>query len=598
MACSSLKKDAQSIQDIEDFCVQKPKTHIFRSFEIKEDQYKIIRNLVIDYSQLESLSDEKLLKAIWKKYQIPPPPKPRIMDVYLNMIEVEKFPRSKILDDYLISHVTRAASGVSVCAVFLSPYPNGQKFSCRWNCSYCPDEPGQPRSYLFGEPGVLRANQNEFDCVRQIHSRIRSLILCGHPADKFEILILGGTIHSYPEDYLEEFFRDIFYAANTCSRFEFKSDSRERLTLKEEQDINEHSNHRIIGVTVETRPDCINKSELIKFRRWGVTRVQIGAQTTHDDILKSVNRGHGLKHTLRACQLLRDSCFKFDIHLMPNLPNSTPNRDIEMMNYVLTNIHPDQVKMYPTTITPFTKILEDYKTGKYVPYNNDDLERVILYWLKNVHPWIRNNRIVRDIPTYYIVDGVKSSNQKQEFDVIMKEKGLKSHCIRSREAGRVEGASPKSEDPNDGELVVREYEAQDGKEYFISWESKPIDPGNDSIPATYHTLGYIETREVLFGFVRLRITKNQCIDIFPELENCALVRELHVYGKTMSVSKINEGGEEVQHIGIGKTLMNKAEEIAKEYGYPKICVIAGIGTRNYYRKLGYENVETFMIKNI
>jgi elongator complex protein 3 len=173
-------------------------------------------------------------------------------------------------------------------------------------------------------------------------------------------------------------------------------------------------------------------------------------------------------------------------------------------------------------------------------------------------------------------------------------RGFPLACLR--EAGRVEGASPKSEDPNDGELVVREYEAQDGKEYFISWESKPIDPGNDS--SDYHSLGYVENREVLFGFVRLRITKNQCIDIFPELENCALVRELHVYGKTMSVSKINEGGEEVQHIGIGKTLMNKAEEIAKEYRYPKICVIAGIGTRNYYRKLGYENVETFMIKNI
>jgi ELP3 family radical SAM enzyme/protein acetyltransferase len=191
--------------------------------------------------------------------------------------------------------------------------------------------------------------------------------------------------------------------------------------------------------------------------------------------------------------------------------------------------------------------------------------------MTNVHPWIRNNRIVRDIPNYYIVDGVKTSNQKQEFDQIMKERGLKCQCIRTREAGR------HNQLPEDGELVIREYDAHEGKEYFISWESKD--------------------REVIFGFVRLRITKNQCVDIFPELEDCALIRELHVYGKTIKVNDKNNG-DAVQHIGIGKTLMNKAEEISKENGYNKVCVIAGIGTREYYKKIGYKNVETYMIKDI
>jgi ELP3 family radical SAM enzyme/protein acetyltransferase len=189
----------------------------------------------------------------------------------------------------------------------------------------------------------------------------------------------------------------------------------------------------------------------------------------------------------------------------------------------------------------------------------------------NVHPWMRNDRIVRDIPKYYIVDGVKNSNQKQEFDEIMKERGLKCNCIRYREAGR------HNQNPEDGELVIREYDAHDGKEYFISWESKD--------------------RDVIFGFVRLRLTKNQCVDIFPELAECALIRELHVYGKTIKVNDKNTG-EGSQHIGIGKTLMSKAEEIAKENGYNKVSVIAGIGTREYYKKIGYEKNETYMIKNI
>lgn len=552
------------IQDIEDYCKTKPQTHVFRNFEISEDDFTKLRNVIIDMSKLDNI--EANIKKIWKKYKTLPS-KPRLMEVYLKMIETEDFPECKNIQDFLTSHDIRTISGVSVCAVFLSPYPNGQKFSCRWNCHYCPNEPGQPRSYLFGEPGVLRANQNNFDCIEQIYSRIKSLKLCGHPIDKLEILILGGTIHSYPKDYLEEFMRDIFYAANTCS----DKEKRDKKSLEEEQDINEVSNHRIIGVTVETRPDCITPKELQDFRRWGVTRVQIGVQHTNDEILKRVNRGHGIKQTMKACKMLRDSCFKFDIHLMPNLPNSTPEKDIEMIDYVLDNIHPDQVKMYPTTTTPFTKILEDYKEGKYVPYDNENLEKVVLHWMEKVHPWIRNNRIVRDIPNYYIVDGVKTSNQKQEFDEIMKVRGIKCKCIRSREAGRHDS------DPNEGELVIREYEAHEGKEYFISWESKD--------------------REVIFGFVRLRITNNQTKEIFPELENCALIRELHVYGKTLKVDSKNEG-EAVQHIGIGKTLMNKAEEIAKEHGFNKISVIAGIGTRGYYKKIGYEKINTFMIKNI
>jgi ELP3 family radical SAM enzyme/protein acetyltransferase len=554
------------IKDIEDYCKAKPEAHVFKTFKISSDDFLKFKNIIIDLNSYSKIND-KIMKQLWIKYKTVPP-KPRLMEVYFQMVENENFTRSIMIEDFLSSHEIRGISGVSVCAIFLSPYPNGQKFTCRWNCHYCPNEPGQPRSYLFGEPGVLRANQNKFDCVEQLYSRINSLKACGHPTDKFEVKVLGGTIHSYPKDYLEEFMRDIYYAANTCS----SKHSRKRNTLEEEQDENEISQHRIIGLTIETRPDCINSSELINFRKWGVTRIEIGVQHTEDSILKAVNRGHGIKQSLKAIKLMRDCGFKEVIHLMPNLPTSTEELDIKMIDYIIKNVCPDEVKMYPTTTTPFTQILEDYKEGKYIPYGNESLENVILHWLMNVNEWTRNDRIVRDIPKYYIVDGVKSSNQKQEFDEIMKEKGIKCKCIRYREAGRHENY--KSED---GELVIRTYDAHGGKEYFISWESKD--------------------KEVIFGFVRLRLVNKSAFDIFPELENCALIRELHVYGKTIKVNDKNDGISS-QHIGIGKILMNKAEEIAKENGFNKISVIAGIGTRNYYKKIGYEKIETFMIKKI
>ncbi len=578
-------KDIEEINDIVKRCTDKPNTHVWKDLKVPQEQYPIYKDILNDIINLEDFKNatDKQLNKIWKKYKMNPS-RGKLTEVYLILVDENKFERNKDLEDFLISKRCRGISGVTVVTVFLSPYPNGQKFSCNWNCHYCPNEPGQPRSYLFGEPGVLRANQNGFDCIKQMYSRIDSYKMTGHPTDKFEVLILGGTIYSYPKDYLETYMRDIFYAANTC----FNKYSREVKSLEEEQLENENSEHKVIGITVETRPDCINKTELEYFRKWGVTRVQLGVQHTDDIILKKVNRGHGLKDTLEACKTLRDNCFKFDIHLMPNLPGSNKEKDIKMMEYVLKNIHPDQVKIYPTETTPFTKILEDYKEGKYIPYGNQDLEEVCLYWLERVHPWIRNNRIVRDIPNYYIVDGVKTSNQYQEFQDIMKRDGKECKCIRCREAGRHE-----KENPLNGELVVRTYEVAGGTEYFITWESKPV---NGIEAKNYLELGYKEPRKALFGFLRLRINKENTNYIFKELEGCGLIRELHVYGRTLKSSDKNNG--EVQHIGIGKKLMKAAENIILDSGLKKSAVIAGVGTRNYYRKLGYEKVNTFMIKKL
>jgi ELP3 family radical SAM enzyme/protein acetyltransferase len=275
-------------------------------------------------------------------------------------------------------------------------------------------------------------------------------------------------------------------------------------------------------------------------------------------------------------KLLKDNCFKVDIHIMPNLPGSTPAKDIAMMDVVLNDLHPDQVKVYPCETTPFTKILEDYKAGTYVPYNNDELTEVVLYWKTRVHPWIRNNRIVRDIPDLYIVDGVKSSSQRCEFQDIMKARGLVCRCIRCREAGRFPEA-----DPSTGELVIRTYNAQDGTEHFISWESKD--------------------RTILFGFLRLRFVPQDILNtVFPELANVALIRELHVYGRTMSLDTAPGSIPVSQHLGIGSRLLKEAERMSARHHYPRIAVISGVGVQNYYARFGYvlSGSGDFMMKSL
>ena len=573
-------QNGSKISDIEDYCKTLPVNYTWRDLTMPVNQQDILRPIL--YEMLEMLEQgtpkDQIFRELQRKHHISIKPR-HFTQVYLAEQELGLMKRSHLLENALITSRCRGVSGVSVITIFLSPYPNGQQFTCKWNCNYCPNEPGQPRSYLFGEPGVLRANQTGFDCVKQMLARIKAYQVNGHPTDKFEVLILGGTIHSYPKTYLEQYMRDIFYAANICA--DSNDPPREPLTLAEEKTLNTHSQHRVIGVTVETRPDCITPEELRDFRRWGVTRVQIGIQHTDDEILRKVNRGCSHKHTINALTLLRDSCFKVDIHIMPNLPGATPEKDKMMMDIVLQDLHPDQVKVYPCETTPFTKILEDYKAGTYIPYDDQQLEEVVIYWKTHVHPWIRNNRIVRDIPNGYIVAGVKTSSQRQDYQKAMIDRGLTCRCIRCREAGR------HNADPADGELVVRTYYAQGGTEYFISWESKD--------------------KAVLFGFLRLRIPKYMDTHtVFPELAQTALIRELHVYGRTFAVGEQAKNGKTgdtpvAQHLGIGQKLLLAAENLARFSAFERIAVISGVGVRNYYERFGYRlnpGAGEFMIKFI
>lgn len=490
----------------------------------------------------------------------------------------------------------KSHSGVLVITIFTSPYPEyydeekqevvKQSFSCKWNCHYCPNEPDQPRSYLKGEPGVMRANRNEFDCLRQMHDRMRTLYIIGHPVDKLEVIVLGGTWESYPLQYREQFCRDIYYSANVFG----DAVPRGKLSLHQEKTINKTARCKVIGLTLETRPDTITLSEVRLLRSYGCTRVQLGIQHINEDILKKINRKCTTPQVEAAIKLLKDTGFKVDGHWMPNLPGSSPEIDKNMFIDVLLSIkghikrytHPDnkleyeeynmtapnlqvdQWKVYPCATVPWTMIEKWFKEGTYVPYAEDELLDLILEIKTMMLKWIRLNRIIRDIPSDYIISkSGDRSNMRQDALAIMQKEGKSCMCIRCRE---VKSRDFADETPR---YIVNLYNASNGFEYFIEATAKD--------------------GKTLLGFTRLRIPSpdSQAIMAFPELQDCAFIRELHVYGQLQEVGNYSQ--DAVQHKGIGRHLIDIAENIAsKHHSYKKMAIIAGEGTKGYYEKLGYK----------
>ena len=468
----------------------------------------------------------------------------------------------------LVSTKTRSSSGVVVITVVTSPYPefNGKKqsFSCKWNCYYCPNEPGQPRSYLHDEPAVIRANVNNFDPVLQFVDRANALRQKGHIIDKIELIVLGGTWESYPNEYRVNFIRDLFFAANT-----FMSLQRSKKTLEEEQIINETAASKIIGLTLETRPDTITIDCIRNLRRLGCTRVQLGVQHTDDTILKKINRQCTTEDTVRALRLLKDACYKVDIHLMPNLPGSSVEKDLAMFKDVLTNpdLQADQWKIYPCEIVPWTVIEKMFKNGSYIPYGNDELIELIIKVKSHVPKHIRLNRVVRDIPSQYIFND-NIPNLRNDLEKIMQKRGLQCLCIRCREPGHKRCDI----DLQKFELQFYKYQSSGGVDFFLSFEYN----------------------NVCAAFLRLRLTRTH---VFESMKNMAFVRELHVYGE---VTRVSDRKHHIQHAGLGTRLLKQAEYIAFLNGYTQIAVISGVGTREYYRKKGYKTMDEnfYLIKNL
>ena len=580
-------------------------------FEItNEDENQIEKVLKANYGKITTGQTYQtfIMKPLKYKYR-----KPQIVKIYRSLLAKNRVERDLQFERNMAMKATRGHSGVNVITIFTSGTQFGKSEpgndtivngGCPKKCRYCPFEtdengiPTQPKSYLSTEPGNMRATQNLHHPVGQMFDRIYTLESIGHISacsvdiTKLEIIISGGTFNFYPKEYIEWFVTCMYFAANIY--YDYRDNGilpRDILSLEEEQNLNEHASLRVIGLTIETRPDYLDPNDymhgvvitsemrwdvLRTFRKLGITRVQIGVQHTNNAILEYINRECTNETNQYAIGFLKNNCFKVDIHIMLDLPSSSPDDDKIMLDEILDNpnYEADQWKIYPTEITNFTKIKEWYDAGIYKPYAEIEdgalLKDVIIHAKKKMKPWIRINRVIRDIPTVSIEGGIMCPDMRSRIEQQMKHEGWQCKCIRCREIKQ-----QKIQYENIVEKI-RQYEASDGMEYFISYET-------------------LDTT-VLLGYIRLRLN-NTMENTMPELRGCAFIRELHVLGNHLNVGAVSDDNTS-QHRGYGKRLIAKAEAIAKANNFKKIAIIAGVGVRDYYRKQGYYLENTFMMKKL
>jgi len=461
----------------------------------------------------------------------------------------------------------RTISGVTVVAVMTKPSPCPQEETC----AYCPGGPanGVPQSYTGHEPAAMRGAQNSYNPYAQVRTRIEQLEAIGHKVDKVELIIMGGTFPSTPTDYQEDFVRQCLDAIT-----ETKSSS-----LDEAKKLAETSRIHNVGITVETRPDWAKAEQVDQMLSMGVTRVEVGVQNIYDDIYKRVNRGHRVQDVIEATRIMKDAGLKVLYHLMPGLPGSSFERDLEGFREIFTNSHfkPDMIKLYPCLVIKGTKVYDWWKKGDYRPYTTEEAAQLIAELKKFVPPWIRIMRVQRDIPANLIEAGVKLSNLRQIALQKLGEEGGRCRCIRCREVGHRWLRDKIKPDPDKIEIQTIREEASGGLELFISAE----DPVND----------------VLLGYVRLRIPSEKTIrhEIVPE--KTAIVRELRVYGPLVPVGKHLAGAW--QHRGYGGVLLSEAERAAMEdYDRIKIVVTSALGTKQYYKQFGYDYDGPYVSKRL
>ena len=534
----------------------------------------------------------RLKKDICKQLGVQPPTNADLREHYEKMVKKYEIKRSPAFEKILLSKKVRTESGVAVVAVLTKPYP------CPGKCIYCPTEKEMPKSYLSNEPAVMRAISSRFNPYKQVRNRLRALELNGHAIDKIELIVMGGTFSYLPKPYQKKFITECFRACNEYGVhkvYKVKKFIKNPVDkLLQEQRKNEKAKCRIVGLTLETRPDYVDEEEILNFRNLGCTRVELGVQSIFDDVLKLNRRGHNISETIRATKLLKDAGFKINYHIMPGLPGSTPKKDRQMFQKLFCdqNFQPDMLKIYPTVVTKNTKLHSLWKKGDYKPLTDKNFKKLILDIKNNlIPPYVRIARLVRDVPEVSIVAGPKISNLRQLI-----EKESLCQCIRCREV--------KSEYTL-GENIILEridYEASDGKEIFLQYVS--------------------QDKTKLFALLRLRIPQEKNAKHFiPALRNAALIREVHTYGKLKSIedkhktslpaslrppdmlTQVMRAGEALQagpqHIGLGKKLLLEAERIAKkEFSLKKIVVISGVGVRGYYKKSGYRLKDTYMSKNL
>lgn len=487
---------------------------------------------------------------------------PRNADILQATIPEE----SEILRPYLQKRPVRTVSGVAVVATMTTPHecPHGK-------CAYCPGGPdlGVPQSYTGHEPATMRGIQNDFDPYRQAESRLTQLSTIGHSINKVELIVMGGDWCSKPPEYQEFFVKGCLDAMNRS----ISSD------LEEAKKTNETAEVRNVGLTFETRPDWVTQESIDNMLNLGATRVEIGVQTLSDEILQKVERGHGVEETAKATKMLRDSGLKVCYHIMPGLPGATPETDLETFRTLFSDsrFRPDMLKIYPTIVVKNTKLYDWWQSGDYTPFTDEQVISVVSDAVSELPEYVRIQRMQRDIPLHQIEAGLNKGNLRELVHQRMSAEGQRNPTIRYREIGHFQMRSDEQVNPDNMQLIRRDYDASDGTEVFLSFENPTLD--------------------VLFGFLRLRMTSADAHRIELTDKPSVLIRELRVYGPLVEIGKRN--ADAWQHLGLGEKLMAEAEEIGRtDFGATQILVNSGIGVKEYYRTLGFSDRGPYLAKSI
>lgn len=527
----------------------------------------------------------------------------------------------------------RTTSGVTVITVLTKPFP------CPGECIFCPNDVRMPKSYLRDEPGAQRAALNAFDPYLQTYTRLRALHNMGHPTDKIELIVLGGTWSFYPERYQIWFIKRLFDALHDFGRGVDRTeevrallDSDALAQFKPSAELPDHAVHgaqlertynqlvaalyaselqrsreqaaqvqagilprtpiteyatweeleaahrenesapcRCVGLVIETRPDHISADEVLRIRRLGCTKVQIGFQSLDDRILRLNRRGHTVAATRRAVKLLRQAGFKIHAHWMPNLYGATPESDRADYQRLFSDpdFRPDELKIYPCSLIESAELMQHYQRGAWQPYSTETLVALLADCLRATPEYCRLTRIIRDIPSTDIVAGNKLTNLRELVEAHLAQHGERSHDIRARE---VRGAPIA---PEALQLDEMRYETSVGEEYFLQ---------------------FITAERRIAGFLRLSLPDRSLSPLHAELENAAIIREVHVYGQALGIGQ--EVAGKAQHSGLGTRLIERATEIARCAGYARLAVISAVGTRAYYRARAFEDGQLYQVRTL
>ncbi len=554
--------------------------------------------------------------------------KDELIAAYLSSCSIKKIKPDLDLLRHLQLKPTRTISGVTPVTVLTKPFP------CPGKCIFCPSDIRMPKSYLSDEPGAQRAERNWFDPYLQTYNRLQAYQSIGHPTEKIELIVLGGTWSFYPHEYQIWFVKECFRALNefgskidsrpdTLKRYEQMEShflkegtyasscnpAQNKLALKahevhgeklsksynltvsqlyvapekiagfdeyqkstwekleKEQLSNEVAVCRCVGLVIETRPDNISEEEVRRIRRLGCTKTQIGIQSLNDEVLSKNHRGHDVAATRKAFNLLRQAGFKVHAHWMPNLYGSSVDQDkadyLKLFND--PDFMPDELKIYPCSLIESAELMTYFKNGSWVPYSKEQLSEVLTFCLANTPEYCRLTRIIRDIPSTDIVAGNKQSNFREVATKSLLDSGQVSIDIRAREI--------RDKKISLDQLFIKktEYQTSNSREVFIQFVSAT---GADQL---------VKSNLPVAAFLRLSLPTSS--NYLSQIKNCAMIREVHVYGPAMSLG--SSKNSPAQHLGLGTRLIEEAKQLAIEANFDNITVISAVGTRKYYRQRGF-----------